>query len=255
MGNDTPEPHEELNELLNDEAPVDLNSAPEKEEKGEPEPVVEPEPEPEVPPTPEPDPDARFNAMLAKSQDEVAKRQAAEARAQALEQQIAQQKPEPLPDLYDNPEEFAAKIESRIEGKVSQALQQERMNSSEIVMRATVGDESYDEAVNAFVEAAKTDQALGNAAFSSPAPAKYAYDQGKAILFKKEVGNDPAAYRAKVEAEVREKLLAEQGVKNTAQQSQADIDALPQTIANSGTAPPSTDQLPDDDLASLLGES
>ena len=272
----TVEPHEELSDILNGEAPVDLNAA-------EPEPKVEentgeqlnqdeavtaaspvepaPEEKPEeVPPTSKAnaDSDARFNAMLAKSQDEVAKRQALERQVEALTQQVNATPKEEAIDPYEDPEGFQKQVNTGLESRIQEqqaALQQtqtqDRVAMSEMVVKVNVGAEKYDPAIAAFETAAKANPALVTAMLAAPIPAQYAYEQGNSILFMKEVGDNPEAYKERLKKE----LIAELAGKTAVDEKQATIDGLPKTIANAGTAAPQANQLPDESLATLLGET
>lgn len=88
--------------------------------------------------------------------------------------------------------------------QVRQEMLNERFNMSEMVARQKYAD--LDDAVEAFKEAAKQNPALGMALQQQPNPYEFAYREGKRIQLLKEVGDDPAAYRARIEAEIRAEL-------------------------------------------------
>lgn len=260
------EPHEELAELLNGEPPEDLNNPPvepSKEEKGEApeaseakadEPEGEPEKPEEVPPTSD---DVRFRAMIAKSQDEVSKRQAMESELAQMKQQLDQatRQPEPQIDPLDNPDGYRQQLETVLRQQQHQHESnrtQDRIAMSEMVVKMNVGAEKYDEATKVFSDAARLNPALIQAMNQSEVPAKFAYDEGQRILFMKKIGDDPDAYEANIEAQVRKKIEAENASAASAAQRQETIDALPKTIANAGTSAPLGSELPDDSLEALL---
>lgn len=88
--------------------------------------------------------------------------------------------------------------------QVRQEMLNERFNVSEMVARQKYED--LDSVVAVFQEAARANPALAMALHQQVNPYEFAYREGKRIQLLKEVGDDPAAYRAKVEAEVREQL-------------------------------------------------
>ena len=269
MDNEHIEPHEELAELLNGEEKEDLNNPPpepEEEPKGEKEPEseevkAESEEEPEkpveeVPPTSE-DEDRRFQAMLAKSQDEVSKRQLAEAENARLRQELEQAKQqqiEPI-DPLENPEGYRQQIaEAQLQQQQNDQLARirDKVAMSEMVVKTSVGAEKYDEATKAFAEAAQLNPALGEAMYQADIPAQFAYDEGRKILFMQKIGDNPDNYEANIREQVRKELEAEYAKKAEAAQYEEQSQALPKTIANAGTAAPSSAELPDDSLESLL---
>jgi hypothetical protein len=88
--------------------------------------------------------------------------------------------------------------------QVRQEMLNERFNMSEMVARGKYAD--LDDVVETFKQACQTNPALGMALQQSANPYEYAYREGKRLQLLKEVGDDPAAYRAKVEAEIRAQL-------------------------------------------------
>lgn len=89
---------------------------------------------------------------------------------------------------------------------VQQQLVNERFNTSEMLVKQAHAD--ADEVVNVFMEAAKANPALAAALHQQRHPWDFAYKEGKRLRMLQEVGDDPAAYRAKVEAEIRAQLQA-----------------------------------------------
>lgn len=90
---------------------------------------------------------------------------------------------------------------------VQQQVINERFNTSEMLARQTYKD--LDDKVNVFMEAAKANPALSAALHQQRHPWEFAYKEGARMLMLKEVGDDPAAYRAKVEAEIRAQLQSQ----------------------------------------------
>ena len=87
---------------------------------------------------------------------------------------------------------------------IQQQLINERFNTSEMLVKQAHAD--ADEVVGVFMEAAKANPALSAALQSQRHPWDFAYKEGKRLSMLKEVGDDPSAYRAKIEAEVMAKL-------------------------------------------------
>lgn len=67
----------------------------------------------------------------------------------------------------------------------------------------------YEEAKAVFIQAAQQDPALAQKLVRHPMPAKFVYEEGKKLKALSEIGNDPASYRERLEAEIRERLMAE----------------------------------------------
>lgn len=88
--------------------------------------------------------------------------------------------------------------------QVRQDMLNERFNISEMVARQKYPD--LDDVVKFFQEAVQQNPALGMALHQQANPYEFAYREGKRVQMLKEVGDDPAAYRAKVEAEIRAQL-------------------------------------------------
>lgn len=139
-----------------------------------------------------------------------------EGELQAFKQQRASQaqpaKPEP------KPEELEAEIYKDLPGYLQrqrQQMQQEfeqktlatRLQLSEAMARRAHTD--FDEKIAAVKEAAAGNPMLVQYAFQQPDPAEYLYRTGAKLLLDKEIGDDPAAYRQRLEAEVRAKIEAE----------------------------------------------
>lgn len=132
--------------------------------------------------------------------DERAKRQALEqelARFRALQEQMTQQQaPQQKPDFFENPE---AVLEERIVRATAGLSYQMAVQQ--------YGEDTVREAVAFFNDprhAPKSRELLREA---SPFHAAVSYYKQQQAL--SEIGDDPAAYRARLEAELREKIAAE----------------------------------------------
>lgn len=92
---------------------------------------------------------------------------------------------------------------------VQQQMLNQRFETSELIAKQTHKD--LDEKVQVFMEAAKQNPALVAAMQREVHPYEFAYREAERIQLQKEMGGDPSAYRAKIEAEIREQLKAEMG--------------------------------------------
>lgn len=91
--------------------------------------------------------------------------------------------------------------------QVQQQLVNERFNTSEMLVKAAHPD--ADQVVELFMDAARANPALAAALHTQRHPWEFAYKEGKRLAMLKEVGDDPAAYRAKLEAEIRAQLQSQ----------------------------------------------
>lgn len=171
-----------------------------------PEPTVEVTPEvtpeadlaPEVTPEPEakPEPTVPLAALL-----EV--RQELQGLKSQMQTAAPQQPPAPAPDVLEN----QAGFEAHMGRQISQQVNNVKLDISEEMTRAAHGDEKVDAAFSAIQ--ASNNPALQQSILQARNPwgelVKW-HDQQQIAA---EIGNDPAAYRAKVEGEVRAKIEAE----------------------------------------------
>jgi hypothetical protein len=85
-----------------------------------------------------------------------------------------------------------------------------RMDFSEMLLRQELKEATdIDEKIMAFKQAAQADPSLVAAMMSNPHPWKFAYEKARQMEMLKEIGTDPAAYRAKLEAEIRAQMQAQ----------------------------------------------
>lgn len=196
------------------------------------EPTVESEPAPEpvtpvvveTPTTPQvesPKTDAE-KGLLAAHISERKKRQAAEARAAELEQQLR------AGAVYQPTYQDVGAIDPQQQqlAEVTRTFENKLTVMSEMQARQSYPD--YDEKLQIFAEAAKANPALWDQVNNSVHPANEAYQIAKSVSFYSKYGNDPDAIRKNIEKEVaervaketREKVLAELGVKAAAKANQ-----------------------------------
>lgn len=145
-------------------------------------------------------------------------------------QAVAPAPPVRVPNPVEDPEGYANWQEQRFE----QRLFNERLNLSERMLRAKVDPADVDAKIAVFRKAATDNPGLRAQLGSHPDPYQFAYDTGARYLAMEEIGTDPAAYRAKVEADLRAKLEAEYA----GQSAPAPRVNLPQSLGTARSAGP-----------------
>lgn len=182
-----------------------------------------------APPAPTPQSVEPEHVPRAALMDERRKRQELEKQFVELQRAIQAQQPQPqAPDLYADPEHYAATLRSHVE----QANFATRVEVTELVMSEKHPD--YAEKRDLFIATAEQDPALIMKMMKSANPAKFAYDMGRKIAVEREVGNDPAAYREKVRAE----LMQELGINPSAPAAPKSLSApVPKSLASIPSAP------------------
>lgn len=163
--------------------------------------------------------------------DERRKRQDAERRIAEYEKELndlRQQRQQPqgqMPSWYENPEQAAQAMQAQFQNEMFQT----RLALTETFMRQQHQD--FEEVSVIFAEQAKRDPSLIQKLYSHPSPAQYAYQIGKQIQFMQDVGNDPAAYRKKLEDEIRAQIVAEQGGSQQSAPAQSVKPQVPRSLA------------------------
>lgn len=175
----------------------------------EPEPEAIAEPVAETQPEPTPQPETEQTVPLAALHEERNKSRNLRDTIPELQRQIAQlqevvsrsqQSPPEHIDPIMEPEKFQAAITSQVAAQVSNVY----LEISERSARAQYGDE----AINAALEAAQATGAIEQFRGKKDAWGDLAkWHKSQQALAT--IGDDPAAYAARVEAEVRQKILAE----------------------------------------------
>jgi hypothetical protein len=206
----------------------------------EPQPAPEPAAKPETPPQPaakakeaepkpEPDEDEAlaqhvqggdnrtvpFSALEKVRNDWKSKAAAAQAQADELRRQLEEAKKPPppppqvqqAPQLYQpidpvqDPQGYQQRLEAR--------MLNERLNHSELILRKELGGEAVDALVAEFKEEAARDPSLFQKLYSQLDPYGWAAKHLETVRMHREIGDDPAAYRARIVAEERAKWEAE----------------------------------------------
>lgn len=175
--------------------------------EGEPQPA--PAPEPAAPPAASPEPPQDRHVPVMALLDEREKRQLAQREAEDLRKRLAayeaQRQQQPPPDFHDDPE--ARLLMERTQ--VQEMIWNQRLDTSEMIARQAYGSQAVDQARDAFMQAAQQNPALGVELRRQTHPYDFVVNWHNRQRVIEEVGTDPAAYRAKLEAELREKILAE----------------------------------------------
>ncbi len=214
---------EDLEEIFDGKEPEPKEPEAKAEEVVEPTPEVEPEAEPEVEPevvaTPE-------TVPLAAHLEERGKRQALEAQLKEANKPA----PEPTPDVFEDPEGFSKAIEGRLAAMESNMA----LNLSEKFARSNHGNETVDKAWAAAEAAGVLPQ------FAQQQDAYGALvDWHKTQQVREEIGNDPAAYKAKLEADLRKEIQAELATKQARDMAGKPAPSMAD-VTGSGGSPKST---------------
>ena len=158
-----------------------------------------------------------FSALEKVRNDWKSKYAAEQARAELLAKQleearkppapVQQQAPPPQyippPDPAQDPQGY----HQRVQG----VILNERLNTSEMLLREKVGDEAVDALITDFQQAAQADPSLYGKLYAQTRPYQWAAKEVEAMRLRRDIGDDPAAYRARIEAEARAKWEAEAG--------------------------------------------
>lgn len=174
---------------------------------------VEAEPKEAAPPAAKVEPKAKppeVSGLEAGIAAERRQRQAAEKRAMELEARMREieqraNPPAPPPDVAQDPQGFATHVQATQQAVVMN----ERLNVSEMLARDKHGDEAVEAAQQAFIETAQADPTLWQQLHTQRNPYGWLMKWQQQRQFMSEVGDDPAAYRQKLEAEIRAKVESE----------------------------------------------
>jgi hypothetical protein len=176
-----------------------------------------PEAEPEEDVAPHSGSDNRtvpFSALEKVRNDWKSKYAAEQAKAEELRRQLEEAKRPPPPQAAPAPMMPLAPIDPAQDPqgftlRLQQVLLNERLNNSEERLRDKVGDEKVTEYVNDFKQMAERDQTLFGKLYAQPNPYGWMMREVDRLRMLRDVGDDPSAYRAKIEAEARAKWEAE----------------------------------------------
>lgn len=142
---------------------------------------------------------------------------------------------QPKPDWFENPEDATRHAVQKSVDPHFQRINQTLLANAQLVAGMKYGDDKVEAADKAFMEAyqsGKLDPADYQKVASAPNMYAAAVQWHQRQMAQAEIGDDPAAYRAKLEAELREKITAELQHGNGQQQQQAQPAAvMPSNIA------------------------
>ena len=113
--------------------------------------------------------------------------------------------PQPPPDPATNPQGWAQHVVQQQQA----ALLNERLNNSEMMLADKIGAEKLNEYVQEFRSLANADPTLFGKLYSQPHPYAWLTREVDRLRLVRDVGDDPAAFRARIEAEARAKWEAE----------------------------------------------
>lgn len=109
--------------------------------------------------------------------------------------------PEPQPQYQPLTAEEVTRDPSLLLGRMQEAILNERLNTSEMLLRNSIGAEKVDAAVAEFKAAAQTDPTLMGRLYSQPDPYGWLVKEVERRRTLAEIGDDPAAYRERLRAE------------------------------------------------------
>lgn len=151
--------------------------------------------------------------------DERRKRQAAEDRARAAEEELARHRQQPAqapqaqqhqqqtqvaqrPDPFTDPDGAAAWDAAQHDERDFD----QRCGLTRDMFMELKGEKDYLEKEKAFLEECNQNPSMTAALRRASNPAKFAYQQGKSLLAQREYGDDPGAYREKLKGEITEEI-------------------------------------------------
>lgn len=212
---------ETLDDFLNGTAGGEAVSAPEEaaqpvttEERSQPEGQAAPQPEAPAEGEAAPERSDGRTVPLAALEGERKARQdwkdraaRAETERDALNKQLEELRraPQAAPPAPPQPIDPVHQPEAFVE-RIQQVVLNERLNSSEMLLRREIGAEAVDAAIADFKQAAAEDPRLFQQLYSQPDPYGWLAKQVEGIRLRREIGDDPAAYRAKLRAELEAEM-------------------------------------------------
>jgi hypothetical protein len=125
-------------------------------------------------------------------------------------EEVQRPQPQPMPPLApidpsQDPTGFTVRIQ--------QVMLNERLNNSEMLLRDKIGDDKVTEYVQEFQQLAQRDPTLFGKLYSQTNPYGWMQREVERQRVLRDVGDDPSAYRSKIEAEARAKWEAEAAAK------------------------------------------
>lgn len=178
----------------------------------------------------------RYTEQVASFEKTLTERdQAWERRFQTMLEKLGpKSEPQPKPDWFENPEGATRhEVQQTVNPQLDQ-ITQTLMANAQIVAGIKYGDDKVAEAEQAFLDAVRS-QKLDPADFQkvTGSPNRYAaaVQWHQRQTAQAEIGDDPAAFKAKLEAELREKITAELQ-SDGSQQTQQRSAVMPSNLAN-----------------------
>lgn len=137
--------------------------------------------------------------------------------------------PVPQPQYQPiDPAQDPAGFTQRLQGVVLN----ERLNTSEMLLRRELGAEKVDALIGEFQAAARADPALYTKLYAQPDPYGWAARQVETIRLQRDIGDDPAAYRARIETEARAKWEAEMATRGPSMPQGSSVPAMQPSLAS-----------------------
>jgi hypothetical protein len=149
---------------------------------------------------------------------------------QLLETVKPKAEPQPAPDIFENPSAF---VHQQVNGPLTE-MRQVLMHNSRLIAEQRHSDDAVQAADDAFsraVAARSIDPSDYQRVMNSPNPYDAAVKWHKRQQAQAEIGDDPAAFRTKVEAEIRAKLEQEAQNGQTEQTTQTQQRVMPSNLA------------------------
>lgn len=155
-----------------------------------------------------------------------------------------QQEPPKAPDMFENPEAYQKYVGEQI----GNARTQTKLEMSRFMAERDFGAEEVQAVVDYFNDKPQLTQQFLNA----PSPFHAAKQYVDAQKTAQEIGNDPAAYKARIEKEVRAQIEAEMVAKQAQEMAAKSAPSLANTNGSGGKTDPGWSG--PTDLTSLIGE-
>jgi hypothetical protein len=171
--------------------------------------------------------------------EERRKRQAAEAQYRAMSEMLQKQQAPQLTDeqVLSSPAETLNRIRAEMAGTTEQQIRNLKFELAEDLTRSLHAD--YDTVRDAFIAKVEAQDpfavAIAQQMVNQANPAKFVYDQARRMEQMSRVG-DESSYRARIEAEVRAKVLAELQRPAPAVEVPASLNSIPSAPVSSGSA-------------------
>lgn len=144
--------------------------------------------------------DWKEKAIRAEEREAELRRQLEDFRKAPPAPQEQRQPPAPIDPSID-PQGFVSRVQ--------EVMLNERLNTSELMLRRELGAEKVEAAIAEFKQAAASDPSLFPKLYAQPDPYAWMAKQVEVMRLQKEIGENPAAYRERLIAEERAKWEAE----------------------------------------------